>query len=139
MRARSILAAALLAIAGAACADGGTYKSVDASGSVVYSDRRSDGQDIRVKNWMPSPGNYAYTEALQRAQADRAYEARLQYERRLRPPIVVYDPLRWRAEREGQASQPGYGYAPGYSGRRDFNLPDIPAPSLDRNYYYNGR
>jgi hypothetical protein len=144
MDARPIAAFATLALilGGAQAADRAVYKSVDASGSVAYSDRRSGERETRVTNWMPGPGRYAYAEGVQRAASDRAYYARLQYENRQPAPIAVYDPRRWQAQRERAAPSQDYsdpGHAQGYSGRRDYNLPNTPSPSLERNYYFNGR
>src|SRR5262245_16246911 len=101
MAARRLAVVAMLALlaGGAQAGDRAVYKNVDASGQVTYSDRRSDGQDARVKNWMPSASGDAYYEATHRAEADRAYYARQQYERRVPPPVAVYDPRRWQTQR----------------------------------------
>lgn len=133
-----LLASSLLMWANHAGADRPVYKSVDASGTVTYSDRKSGVGDTHVKNWMPaSLGRNAYDAAVLRAESARYYYARLLAERRQTVPVVVYDPRGWQADR----SRPVLAAASGASWRArwDPNLPVSPAPSLERNYYYNGR
>lgn len=127
-------------VATGTAADRTVYKNVDAEGKVTYSDRKAGTADTRVKNWMPAdPGRYAYDSAVLRAESDRYYYAGMLAQRRQPVPVVIYDPRRWQEAR----MRPSYGYEVGYGGGRrgrwDANLPPSPAPSLERNYNYNGR
>jgi len=131
-----LFAAGLLIIASGALADRTVYKNVGADGKVTYSDRRSDSADTQVRNWSPGLSGYAYDAAVLRTQSDRLYYHRLMTERHQPVPTVVYDPRAWSQQRGGAAGDP-YGYS--RWGGWDPNLPTSPAPSLERNYYYNGR
>ena len=79
---------------------------------------------------------YEYDVAAWRAESDREFYGRLLAERRRPVPVVIYDPRGWQAAREQRP------YAAGgmpWRSQWDPNLPNSPAPSLERNYYYNGR
>jgi hypothetical protein len=140
---RVLIAAALLILASSALAERPVYKNLGPDGKVTYSDRRWESRDAAVRNWQPAHvERHAYESAVMRAEYDRAYYARLQAERRQPVPTVVYDP-------RGRSVQPGYdageryvdyrGYGSPRHGGWDPNLPRSPAPSLERNYYYDGR
>ena len=135
---RILISTGLMVWAAVAAAERPVYKNVDDAGRVSYSDRRAGAADHRLKNWMPAnPRAYAYDAAVLRAESDREYLARLRAENRQPVPVVVYDPRGWQAAR----SRPGQAFIGGapWRGGWDPNLPLSPAPSLEREYYYNGR
>jgi len=120
-------------------ADRTVYKRVDAEGKVTYSDRRSGESDQRVKSWMPAnPGPSTYDAAVQRAESDRVFYARLLAERRQPAPVAIYDPRGWQAAAQARPLLFDNNVLP-WRGGWDPNLPLSPAPSLERNYYYDGR
>jgi hypothetical protein len=134
---RILLAAGLAAWAAAVCAERPVYKNVDPAGNVTYSDRRSGAGDAPVKNWLPAnPSAYAYDTAVLRAERDRIYYQQQIAARHQPVPVVVFDPRGWQTTR---AQAPDQTLAPRWRSRWDANLPASPAPSLERNYYYNGR
>lgn len=136
--ARTLFGACLALFAtAAAAADRSVYKSVDAAGNVTYSDRKSRTGDTRVRNWAPANlSRYEYDIAVWRAQSDREFYGRLLAERRQPVPVVIYDPRAWQTARSQQSyTMGGTRWRSGW----DPNLPGSPAPSLERNYYYNGR
>ena len=138
---RAFLLASILLWTAVAGAQRAVYKSVDDDGNISYSDRKNGNDDMRVRNWRPELSASAYDSAVLRAESDRLYYARLLAERRQPVPVVVYDPRGWQAALTRPAA-PAYGmYGMPWRARArwDPNLPQTPMPSLDRNYYYNGR
>ena len=135
---RAFLIAGVLLWTAAASAQRPVYKSVDETGSVSYSDRRSANGDAPVRNWRPDLSGPAYDSAVLRAESDRLYYARLLAERRQPVPVVIYDPRGRQAARTPSVA-PAYEVPWRARSRWDPNLPPAPSPSLDRSYYYNGR
>jgi len=113
---------------------GGVYRHVDASGHVTYTDRPAGENSAPVKMREPvNPSRYEYESARIRAESDRVYSQRLEAEDRQHRPVVIYDP-------QGlQRPPPRPTRAPGVTIRRDPNLPDAPAPTLEPQYHYHGR
>ena len=135
---RFLFAAALLILASGAAAERPVYKSLGTDGKVTYSDRRWESRDTPVRNWNPAHvERHAYDSAVMRAEYDRTYYARVQAERRQPVPTVVYDPRARGVNHGGYEDYRGYGHS--RYGGWDPNLPRSPAPSLERNYYYDGR
>jgi hypothetical protein len=126
--------AALVLLLGAAAQAQSVYKSVDESGRIVYTDRPPAAKSDTSKVKPPPPvSNHAYESARLRAESDRVYSERLHWEDRSRRPIVVHDPQNLQRPPTPPRREPGVNV------RRDPNLPDAPAPSTDRTYYYGGR
>jgi hypothetical protein len=127
-------------MAPAAHAERPVYRNLDDKGGVVYSDRALGPGSARVKNWKaanPSPAQY--DSAVLQAQSERIYYERLRAEDRIPRPIAVYQPRR-DAARAAPLAAPLADYPPHrLRPRWDPNLPDSPAPSLERQYYYDGR
>ena len=90
----------------------------------------------RVKSWKPAdPSPSQYDAAVLRAESDRLYYKRLRAGDRIPRPIVVYQPRRDVPQVTFPTDYPPHRLRP----RWDPNLPDSPAPSLERRYYYDGR
>ena len=137
MTCRGLFIASLLLWTAVASAQRAVYKNVDEAGNVSYSDRQSGNVEARVKNWGPKP-DIGYESAVQRAESDRLYYARLLAERRQPVPVVIYDPRGWQAARSPAVAPAGE--LPWRARTRwDPTLPPSPAPGLDRTYYYGGR
>jgi uncharacterized protein DUF4124 len=110
------------------------YKSVDESGRIVYTDRPPASKEPAATLKSPPPRSYwEYESARRQADWERAYTQRLEYENRMPPASVLYDPRGLQRPYTRPSRQPGLTI------RRDPNLPDTPAPSTNRDYYYGGR
>ena len=134
MRRTARSASAVLLLLAAATAHGqAVYKSVDETGRIVYTDRPPAANAAPAVKPPPSPSTYEYELARIRAEQERSYSQRLQWEERTRRPIVNHDP-------QGLQRPPAPPYvAPGVNIRHDPNLPDAPPPTTERHYYYQGR
>lgn len=109
-------------------------RHVDESGRVTYTDVPAGQKCEPVKMRAPAnPSTYEYESARMRAESEQQQVNRLQMEERQRRPVVTYDPQR------GHTAPPNPPRSPGLTIRTDPNLPDSPAPSAERPYYYNGR
>jgi hypothetical protein len=123
-------------MAPAAHAERPVYRNLDDTGGVVYSDRALGPGSARVKSWKAaSPSRSQYNAAVLRAESDRLYYERLRAEDRIPRPIAVYPPRHDVPQVTFPADYPPHRLRP----RWDPNLPDSPAPSLERRYYYDGR
>jgi len=112
----------------------GVYRSVDESGRIIYSDRPAGKKSEAVKSATPAnPSRYEYDSAVIRAESERVHMQRLEAENSQPRPFTVYDPRG--LQRPPYAPQ----RYPAINIRLDPNLPDSPAPSLDRTYLYDGR
>lgn len=130
---KSAVAALVLLLSAAAEAQS-VYKSVDEAGRVVYTDRPPAAQSEASKvKTPPRLSNHDYESARLRAETERVTSERYQWEDRTRRPIVVHDPQNLQRPSAPPRREPGVNV------RRDPNLPDAPAPSTDRTYYYEGR
>jgi len=130
---RSLVALGAVALGSQAEAQG-VYRGVDESGRIIYSDRPAGKKSEAVKSATPTnPSRFEYESAVNRAESDRLHMQRLEAENSLPRPFTVYDPRG--LQRPPYAPQ----RAPGINIRLDPNLPDSPAPSLERTYLYNGR
>lgn len=137
------LAAGLLlaGLSASALAERPVYRSVDANGNVVYTDRPATASAPRVKMWTPaSPSALQYDAARTQAEADRVYYERLRAEDGQPRPIVIINPS---SSGSAVIRPSDQRYAPPYpsfrAGRWDPNLPDSQPPSLERRYHYDGR
>ena len=131
---RTAIAVLLLFTAATAHAQA-VYKSVDETGRIVYTDRPPAAKGGAPEKIKPpaSPSTYEYESARIRAEQERFYSQRLEWEDRMRRPIVNHDP-------HGLQRPPAPPrVAPGVNIRHDPNLPDAPPPTNERHYYYNGR
>jgi hypothetical protein len=109
-------------------------RHVDEAGRITYTDVPPGQKCEAVKMRAPvNPSTYDYESARMRADSERMYHDRMQYEQHQRPPIVTHDPQRL------QTPPPRAPRSPGVTVRRDPNLPDVPAPSSERIYHYDGR
>lgn len=109
-------------------------RQVDDAGRVTYTDVPAGQKCAAVKMRTPvNPSTYDYESARMRADSERFQHDRLQAEDRQRRPIVTHDPQRL------QTPAPKATRSPGVTIRHDPNLPDVPAPSSEPRYYYNGR
>ncbi len=127
----------LVLASGAAQGERPVYRALDECGGVTYSDRPAATAATPLKNYQsPNPSPAGYHAARLRADTERVYYERLRAEDRLPVPIVTYDP-----RAQPVPSRPRLGPLPPHRlhGRWDPNLPDSPAPSLDRHYLYDGR
>jgi len=130
------LVIALGLTAPAAHAERPVYRNLDDTGGGVYSDRALGPGSARVKSWKPAdPSPSQYDAAVLRAESDRLYYKRLRAGDRIPRPIVVYQPRRDVPQVTFPTDYPPHRLRP----RWDPNLPDSPAPSLERRYYYDGR
>jgi len=130
---RSLLALGAVAFGSQAEAQS-VYRSVDESGRIIYSDRPAGKKSEAVKSATPAnPSRYEYESALMRAESERIHMQRLEAENSQPRPFTVYDPRG--LQRPPYAPQ----RYPAINIRLDPNLPDSPAPSLDRTYLYDGR
>jgi len=130
---RTVLTLGALALGTHAAAQG-VYRSIDESGRVIYSDRPAGKKSETVKPATPTnPSRFEYDSAVMRAESERYQAQRMEWENRQQPSFTVYDPRG--LQRPPYAPQ----RYPGINIRLDPNLPDTPAPSLERNYLYNGR
>ncbi|MFN2644310.1 MAG: DUF4124 domain-containing protein [Burkholderiales bacterium] len=111
------------------------YKSVDEAGRIVYTDRPPASKDPAATVKLPprAPSLWEYESARRQAEWERVYTQRLEYENRMPAPTVVYDPHGLQRPYTPPPRQPGL------TVRRDPNLPDTPAPTTNRDYYYGGR
>ena len=134
MRRTETLASAVLLLLAAATAHAQpVYKSIDETGRIVYTDRPPAANAAPAVKPPPRPSTYEYESARIRAEQERSYSQRLQWEEHMRRPIVTHDP-------RGLQRPPAPPYvAPGVNVRRDPNLPDAPPPTNERHYYYEGR
>ena len=129
---KSALAALILLLSVEAEAQA-VYKSVDETGRIVYTDRPPAANAAPAVKPPAKPSTYEYELARIRAEQERSYSQQLQWEERMRRPIVNHDP-------QGLQRPPAPPYvAPGLNIRHDPNLPDAPPPTTDRHYYYQGR
>lgn len=134
------LAALLLFLASQpVSADGPLYKSTDVAGRTIYTDHPASPDSKPVRNRMaPDPSAARYREALTGTESERILLQRSYLEDAQRRKVVIYDPPPGYLRRESPLAEPGvtsYRRVP----RWDANLPPTPPPSLERNYYYNGR
>lgn len=130
---RSLFAVGAIALAAQAESQG-VYRSIDESGRVIYSDRPAGKKSEPVKPAAPSsPSRFEYDSAVMRAESDRIQMQRMEWEDRQPRPFTVYDPRGLQRPPYAPPRQPGIHI------RLDPNLPDSPAPSLERTYLYNGR
>ncbi len=141
MNARLATGLLLAIVSAAALAERPVYRSVDAQGNVVYTDRPESASAPRVKMWTPAnPSASQYDAARTQADADRLYYERLRAEDSQSRPIVIINP---RNSGNSLIRPSEQRYAPAYpsfrTGRWDPNLPDSQPPSLERRYYYDGR
>lgn len=122
----------------AASAQSTVYRAVDTAGRAVYSDRPASAASKPVPRRVPpEPSAARYDEAVARAESERIAVLRSRAENLQPRKIVTYDP---RASAAVGAESTHRQYPPYLAGRRwDARLPDSPAPSLERNYQYNGR
>jgi hypothetical protein len=126
--------AALFLLLGTGAEAQAVYKSVDESGRIVYTDRPPAAQSDASKLKTPPPVSTSeYESARLRAETERVISERYHWEDRSRRPIVVHDPQGLQRPPAPPRREPGVNV------RRDPNLPDAPAPSTDRQYYYEGR
>jgi uncharacterized protein DUF4124 len=133
MMIRSLVALGAIAF-GAQAEAQGVYRSVDESGRVIYSDRPAGKKSEPVKPAIPTnPSRYEYESAMMRAEAERLQMQRMEWEDSRPRPFTVYDPNGLQRPPYVPPRQPGINI------RLDPNLPDSPAPSLERHYLYNGR
>jgi len=129
---RSLLA--LGAVAFGSQAEAQVYRSIDESGRIIYSDRPAGKKAETVKPATPTnPSRYEYDAAVMRAESERLQMQRMEWENSQPRPFTVYDPRGLQRPPYAPQRQPGINI------RLDPNLPDSPAPSLERNYLYNGR
>ena len=129
----TVFAVAAVAVGSQAQAQG-VYRSLDESGRIIYSDRPVGKKTEVVKPAAPAnPSRYEYESALIRAESDRIHMQRLEAENRYPRPFTVFDPRGLQRPPYAPPRQPGINI------RFDPNLPDSPAPSLERTYLYNGR
>jgi len=125
-----------------ALAERPVFKHVDEWGSTNYSDRPSRISSTAVRNHIaPELSAARYDAAVNRAESDRLALQRAYAENHRPRKIAVYDPPPgYSQHRTVSPMQAGArtSFMPARS-RWDPNLPVSPAPSLERNYYYNGR
>ena len=130
---RSLLALGAVAFGSQAEAQG-VYRSIDESGRVIYSDRPAGKKSETVKPAAPTnPSRFEYESAVMRAESERIQMQRMEWENAQPRPFTVYDPRGLQRPPYAPQRQPGINI------RLDPNLPDSPAPSLERQYLYNGR
>ena len=124
-----------------ALAERPVLKNVDAWGSTSYSDRPSRASSTPVRNRIaPEQSAARYDAAVVRAESDRLALQRTYAENGQPRKIAIYDPAPGYSQ--SRSAWPGQAPSPARLPRRsrwDPNLPLSPAPSLERNYYYNGR
>ncbi len=119
-------------------AESTVYKGTDPAGRTVYSDRPASTGSKPVPNRVsPEPSAARYDEAVMRAESARISVQRSYLEDRLPRKIAVYDPRGSVETGPVSLRRPDPHYRP--RARWDPNLPDSPAPSLERNYRYDGR
>ena len=130
---RSLLALGAVAFGSQAEAQS-VYRSVDESGRIIYSDRPAGKTSEAVRAPKPAnPSRFEYDSAVMRAESDRLQMQRMEWENMQPRPFTVYDPRGLQRPPYAPQRQPGINI------RLDPNLPDSPAPSLERTYLYNGR
>jgi hypothetical protein len=134
-----VLALGGTAVAFAAFAGKPVYKDVDDRGRTVYSDRPTQGSSKPIRDRIPpDPGAAGYDAAQNRAESDRLTLQGVRLENLQPRRVATYDPPPGYAQhRPASPVQFRPDYAP--RSRWDPSLPPSPSPSLDRNYYYNGR
>jgi hypothetical protein len=130
---RSLLVLASIACGSQAEAQG-VYRSVDESGRIIYSDRPAGkaSEPLRVPK-PANPSRFEYDAAVMRAESERLQMQRMEWENMQPRPFTVFDPRGLQRPPYAPQRQPGINI------RLDPNLPDSPAPSLERTYLYNGR
>jgi hypothetical protein len=132
-RTATLASAVVLLLAAATAHAQAVYKSVDETGRIVYTDRPPAANAAPAVKPPPRPSTYEYESARIRAEQERSYSQRLEWEERMRRPIVNHDP---QGLQHPPAPPP---VAPGINIRHDPNLPDAPPPTNERRYYYEGR
>jgi hypothetical protein len=138
MRFASALVPVLMLVLEPALAGGPVFKQVDEWGATIYSDRPALASSKAIRNRIPpAPGAAGYDAAVNRAESDRLYLQR-NYAENLQPrKVAIYDPAPGYAQHRNVPARIGTPYP--IRSRWDASLPPSPAPSLERNYYYNGR
>jgi len=114
------------------------YKHVNESGQVLYSDQPASPSGRPIRNRVaPEPSASQYNESVVRTESERIALRRAEIESRQPRNVVVYDPSRQRARASPQTADRGMPQR--LRPRWDPNLPDMPPPSAERRYYYDGR
>lgn len=112
------------------------FRETDARGQAHYTDRpASPGSRPVPRRVAPEPGPERYLGALLRADAERAAVQRAALEHRQPRRTAILESRAGQATRNAQVDE----VPPRSVRRHDPNLPAVPAPSLERDYHYNGR
>jgi hypothetical protein len=132
-------ALAWASLTSAALAGGPVYKDVDTQGNAIYTDRPAKASSKAITNRVAPPlSGPAYDAAVLRAESDRIALERNRLENLQPRKSVTYSAPPGYSQQPSPMPTPFEPYSPRWS-RWDPNLPPSPAPSLERNYNYNGR